>query len=208
MCAASTATACIDIVPFEINDIRHADLVFNGTLVDYRVAEGPKSYSLNKYGLLTFRVDTVIKGKPPRTVQLYWWNSTFSLPETMDVGERLIVAAIDSGKRLPLRGASGYVQSSMRPDLQQVLQAPCSVPFLLPYAEPSAANVVKVLRGQEAGDYNYFGSDESKDEPEEQAEANDSESPAWRIAALAFALCFMGFLLIWSRDGGNRRSRS
>lgn len=207
ICAASTAAACIVSVPFEINDIRQADLVFTGTLIDYRVEEGPKSYSLNKYGLLTFRVDTAIKGQSPRTIKLYWWNSTFSLPKNMDEGQRLIVAAINPGKRLPLLGPSGYEQNSMRPDLQQVLQAPCSVPFLLPYDKASVANVVKVLRGQEAGDYEYFRSKEPKDNPKEQPEKSDSERPAWRIAALALALCFMGILLFLVQDRGNRKSR-
>jgi len=208
ICVASTATACIDIVPFEIDDIRHADAVFTGTLIDYHVAEGPKRYSLNKYGLLTFRVDTVIEGKLPRTIQLYWWNSTFSLPESMDGGQRLIVAAVDSGKRLPLRGASAYVQSSMRPDLQQVLQAPCSAPFLLPYTEPSVANVVKVLRGQETGDYDYFRSDEPEEEAEKRPEASNSKNRVWLIAALAFALSFMAIMLSWARDWRNRGARS
>lgn len=67
---ASAAQACIDIAPFEIEDIRQADAVFTGQLVAYEPVSPGRPGSPDDYGLLTVRVDKVIKGKVRKKLQL------------------------------------------------------------------------------------------------------------------------------------------
>jgi hypothetical protein len=193
----SAADACIDIAPFVVEDIRQADVVFTGTLSDYEVKEGPKRYSLNKYGLLTFHVDGVLKGEIERDVQIYWWNSTFNMPEKMDLGERMIVAVVSSDKSLPLRRASAYVIGSMRPDLLQVLQAPCSASFTFPYNVDTEVNLRAVLAGGDPGDYDYFRQAENR---LEITRADLAEQREWRRSSILFSLfglMLLGIMAVW-----------
>lgn len=189
----ATAEACIDIAPFVVDDIRKADVVLTGKLIDYEIIDGPKEYSLNKYGLLTFRVEGVFKGKVARDVQLYWWNSTFNMPEQMDEGKRMIIAAVDTGKPLPLRSGSAYVQGSMRPDLLNVLQAPCSAPFIFPYTETTVVNVASVLRGENPGKYDYFRSSQKQ---AKRTRGETGRELKWRVVAFVLALSLSVYGLI------------
>lgn len=198
----AAAEACIDIAPFAVEDIREADVVLTGELIDYETVAGPKDYSLNEYGLLTFRVDGVLKGKVAREVQLYWWNSTFGMPEEMDEGERMIVAAADTAKPLPLQVGSAYVQGSTRPELLNVLQAPCSAPFIFPYAESTAENIKSLLRGENPGKYDYFRSSEKQAERKREEAVQELK---WRIVVLLLALSLLACATV---EVGRRRKRS
>ncbi len=151
-----TALACIDIAPFEISDISSADLVVAGELAAYaKVSHGGRR-GLSDYAILTVRVQSTLKGEAPRMVQLTWDNSTFSEPEMMVLGEKVIVAAVrPGGAGLPLRGPSATVLSAPRPDKMQVLQAPCAPAFILPYSAQSEKNLRAILRGEPVGEFNF-----------------------------------------------------
>jgi hypothetical protein len=142
---AQPAYACMDIAPFVIEDVRQADAVFSGRLIDYRRISPSRPQSLDDYGLLTVRVDEVLKGDVAGEVQLYWWNSTFGVPEEMDHADRvrpIIIAAIRADRPSPpLRGPSATISPTQRPDLLQILQAPCSSPFILPHSTDAVEKV-------------------------------------------------------------------
>lgn len=157
VCSATAASACIDIVPFEIQDIRQADAIFSGKLVRYERVSPGRPDSLDDYALLTIHVDKVIKVKVSRTVQLYWWNSTFGVPETKEIATPLLIAAVSAKRRiLPLRGGSATVFPTLRPDLLQLMQSPCSSPFLLDDTPQNVENVRKILRGETVEPHDYF----------------------------------------------------
>lgn len=144
----NAAEACIDIAPFEIEDLRQADAVFSGRLVRYEIVSPGRSNTLDEYGLVTVQVDQVFKGKASGQVQLYWWNSTFGMPEELLVTEPALFAAVRSDSEgLPLRGPSATIFPSRRPDLMRVLQAPCSGKFILPYSKNDANDVRAILNG-------------------------------------------------------------
>lgn len=150
------AAACMTRAPFRIEDIAQADAIFTGRLIRYDLVSPGRSNSLDEYGLLTVRVDKVLKGEVSGDVQLYWWNSTFGVPKTLAFDGPIIIAASGAGRSgLPLRGPSATVFASRRPDLLQVLQAPCSSPFILPYAVKSEDNIRAVLRGESVAPFNY-----------------------------------------------------
>lgn len=155
--SAPSAIACIDIAPFEIEDIRQADAIFSGRLVRYERVSPGRPNSLTDYALLTVHVDRVIKGNVPKEVQLYWWNSTFGVPKEKRVDSSLLIAAVSAGRRmLPLRGGSASVFPTRRADLLQLMQAPCSMPFLLDDTEQNTIAVRDILRHQTVPPRNYF----------------------------------------------------
>jgi hypothetical protein len=155
--ATQPAAACMMAAPFQIEDIKAADLVLTGTLVRYERVSPGRPDSLDDYGLLTIKVDQVLKGSASGEVQLYWWNSTFGVPEKLAFGGPIIVAAVGADKPgLPLRGPSATVFATKRPDLPQIMQAPCSSAFLLPFTRKSADNIRAILAGRTMAPFNYL----------------------------------------------------
>jgi len=178
LASASAARACINIAPFEIEDIRQADAVFTGQLVAYERVSPGRPGSLHDYGLLTVRVDEVIKGKVPKKVQLYWWNSTFGLPESLDIETPLLIGAVSAeGQNPPLRGGSATVFPTRRPDLLQLLQAPCSQAFLLDDTRQNVDNVRTILRGKSVPPHDYFAI-QFAEARRPRAAADDAEAEA------------------------------
>lgn len=154
---AQPASACMMDAPFHIEDIRLANMVFSGTLVRYERVSPGRPDSLDDYGLLIVKVDHTLKGDAKGEVQLYWWNSTFGVPETLAVGGRMIFAAVRADQPgPPLRGPSATVFATRRPDLPQLLQAPCSSAFMLPYSQKSEDNIRAILNGEPAASFNYL----------------------------------------------------
>ena len=157
-----SAIACRTYAPFQIEDIARADVVFTGQLIRYDLVSPGRSNSLDEYALLTVRVDKVLKGNASGDVQLYWWNSTFGVPKKLQRDGRILIAAVSADRTgLPLRGPSATVFPSRRPDLLQVLQAPCSTAFILIDTAKGEENVRAVLRGEPAGPYDYFTPDKN-----------------------------------------------
>lgn len=134
--------------------------------------------SLADYGLLTVHVDTVIKGTVPKKVQLYWWNSTFGLPESLEIETPLLIGAVSAeGQNLPVRVGSATVFPTRRPDLLQLLQAPCSEPFLLDDTSQNVENVRTILGGGSVTPYDYFAI-RAAEARRRRAGAEDAEAEA------------------------------
>ncbi|QIG81574.1 hypothetical protein [Stakelama tenebrarum] len=154
---SGTAVACMANAPFVVEDVRQADIVIDGVLTGYKVVSPGRPGTLDDYGLLTIRVDEALRGEVSGEVQIYWWNSTFAMPEKVKLGERVLVAAARANHAgLPLRGTSATVYGSRRPDLPQLLQAPCAPAFLLPYTPVAAQNIVTLLDGGTVAPHDYF----------------------------------------------------
>jgi hypothetical protein len=130
---SSAAFACLGVAPRVMEDIKQADIVFEGEVISYKRKGCPKSDpSLKCFGLIRVRVDETYYGEHRKAWTLYWWNSTFRVPEQWERDRLMIFAAKwNDGRSLPLRGPSATVFETKRPDLPQVLQAPCSSPFFL-----------------------------------------------------------------------------
>ncbi len=138
------ANACMKDAPFVIEDVKLADVVFQGDVERYSVkgcALG-ETRTLFCYSLIDVSVTETFYGEKRDHWTLYWWNSTFGVPDDWEYEKSMIFAGRWEGSaRPPLRGPSATVYASERPELLQVLQAPCSTPFIL---EPSPGTVAKV----------------------------------------------------------------
>ena len=144
--AAHPAAACITLAPFHVEDIQQADVVFSGTLTRYQVVKPLDKYAPS-YALLTFHVNDILKGRPARNLQVYWSNSTFGIPADLSYTKPFLVAAVKSGRpSLPIRSGSATIYPISRPDLLQVLQAPCSSAFLL-QKTPQTMKDIRILLG-------------------------------------------------------------
>lgn len=160
--AAQPAISCMTDAPLVIEDIRQADTIFVGSVVKYEIVSPGEPGSLDDYGLVTVRVKSVIKGNVSGDVQLYWWNSTFGMPDTLMSSDPALFAAVRSdGTTLPLRGASATVFPSRRRDLLQLMQAPCSEPFVLPFDQSTEQKIRNVLDGGSSKNYDPYEFDKS-----------------------------------------------
>jgi hypothetical protein len=154
--SASPSLACITIAPFHIEDVRQADTVFVGRLVGYEVVPFNMDTGRGGYALLTVRPDTVLRGEASGTIQLYWRNSTFGLPENLEFPGQILIATVGAdAPSLPLRGASATVYPNERPDIPAVLQAPCASPFLLEADRETVRDVRTLLDGGTVADRPY-----------------------------------------------------
>lgn len=129
--SGGTAIPCVMAARFEITDIRTADLVVRGEVVEFSKVGFGEERPLEHYGLIRLKVIETWKGEEREEWELYWWNSTFGIPEDWQFGAEVVIAAIDPSRpQPPLRGPSATVRGTVRPDLHQVLQAPCASPFV------------------------------------------------------------------------------
>ncbi len=201
--AASGANACIVDTPLIINDIKDADAVFVGSIVRYEIFSPGEPYSLDDYGIVTVRVRERLKGDVPNEVELYWWNSTFGMPEAILTSDpALFAAARSDSSGLPFRGGSATIFPNKRPDLFRVLQAPCSSGFILPYGRSTAQAVKGVLEGKTNVPSDENKVDESLTYREFVGVHSEERSPRLSalkvIALLAVIACVLG-MFAWSR---------
>lgn len=187
-----TANACIDIAPFVMEDMRQADVVFIGKPVAYERISPDEPDTLSDYGLLTVRVEQVLKGSASGDVVLYWWNSSFGVPETFETSDRVLIAAINSSSNgPPLRGPSATVLPTRRPDLLQILQAPCSQPFILPVSPDDDLLFQALMRGEPFDEDAYAAGEELERKAVPKKSANWWEQNAIPAGIIAAAtLCF------------------
>lgn len=204
--AGQPVVACVMFAPFEIEEIRQADVVFSGELIRYEIMSPGRPGSLDDYGLLTVRVGEVLKGEVSGDVQLYWWNSTFGVPQTIERPNPLLIAAIRADRKgLPLRAPSATTFPTRRPDLLQVLQAPCSGAFILPYSQRNAADVRATLRGERVEKRDFFATAESMETPPVRAVlVRESSRMSENYVLGIFAIIAAGFIATFAYLRGRR----
>jgi hypothetical protein len=164
MSTGPSAQACVVRAPLEISDIKDADAVVIGRIVNYRIVldqvarenrkklandpDTPPAYRefyaqdlglLSDYAKFDVQVDKVVVGTAPSTLTVTWDNSTFAEPEQMGSGPFLIALTEPrKGLVLPLRAPSATILPSAEPALFTVLQAPCSTAFIFEAASEEA----------------------------------------------------------------------
>lgn len=158
--AAAPLQACIVDSPLKPADVKYADAVITGRILNYRIIRDQKFRNemlanpnlskeerayyrsgeplMSDYALFDISVDRIWAGKAAAKVQVKWRNESFGLPKRMGAGPFLIALTYpNSTKRLPMWGAGA--------DRTTMLQAPCSSPFLFEMGSKDAQAVLKKL---------------------------------------------------------------
>jgi hypothetical protein len=161
--------ACRIRTAFNPDDVRYADAVAIGRIVDYRIISEPSeadrrmrrriiadpqtspelrrslrhSGYLTDYARFTVVVDEVLLGHVGPRVTVTWDNSTFDEPASMPAGQFLIALRDPNGAAPPLRGPSATILPVPEPRTLTVLQAPCAPAFIF---ERSSAEAEAVRR--------------------------------------------------------------
>lgn len=166
--AGAPGYACRVWVPLVPGDIKYADVVVTGRIVNYRIVRdegfrrrmlaspmlGPemrKLYEdkdallLSDYARFDVLVDRVLVGKAPRKLSVTWDNSTFAEPKTMAARPFLIALRKSNSSVPPLRGPSATILPSPEAGSLTILQAPCSSAFILASASNEARAVREIL---------------------------------------------------------------
>ena len=187
------AHACEVPAPFAIEDIRNADAVFAGRLVDYRLIVPAVSAPSEAFAVLTFDVDTVIKGQVSDTVQISWRNSTYAVADEWETRVPLLIAAFR------------HNSDPSEPELR-LLQTMCGPAFALDDTPENRSSVRKALNGKPVQPREYFALQQAEarrkpiapDSPP-ALKGSDGLSPGWTSAILA-GLALAGWLLIRRKD--------
>lgn len=132
--SATQAAACFVPAPFVVEDIKAADVVFEGTVLNYDYVGCPREPLFAEcHSLIDVQVHNTLKGEERDQWTLYWGNSIYGVPEEWEGEKRRLFAGkwVD-GSGLPVRSGSATTVPSVHSELLQVLQAPCSDPFFLP----------------------------------------------------------------------------
>lgn len=146
--AARPAYACIDFAEPIDADILYADSIFTGNVTGYDIVTTDQDRDLAYYAIITVKTDQFLRGDASKEVKIYWKNSTFNLPDSLLVPQKVIIAAISPVNLTPPWRAGGeMVARSDRPEILQLLQAPCSAPFMLPASVESIALIESWLEG-------------------------------------------------------------
>ena len=159
--SAGPAGACVYSPPVDLNDVRHADAVVIGRIVNYRIVEDQETRRdrrileanwprlspseqrrrarqtrfLSDYARFEVVVEQVLAGRAGRVVTVTWDNSTFNEPEAMPAGRYLV--ALGRPRNLaptdPRVGTMVPVQSS------------CSTAFIFEETSREARGVRAIL---------------------------------------------------------------
>ena len=199
----NTARACVEYSPFESEDIAMADAIFTAKVARYEIISPSTPDALVDYGLITVQVEDVFKGTLPQETQLFWRNSTFGMPETLYVSDPALFAVIKAdSSQPPLRGPSATTYPVARPDLFQIMQAPCSDAFILPFDSRNGEAVADLLAGRPIGEIDLMRAE--PDDITEVRAIRRAEDPSRSLLLIAFTvLAFMaslaGILLLHRR---------
>lgn len=151
--APMTAQACVVRVPFQVEQVRHADVVVIGRVSDYRrtvsdrqrqwIAESAKrdpgaapERARPDRASFDLTVERIAAGQPPpRRVRVEWDPSTYGVPEAIPEGRYLVA----------LRRMRDVTASGAR---YRVLRGGCSTPFMFESGDREAVAVLRVLAGE------------------------------------------------------------
>lgn len=166
--ANGPAWGCRTHARLEPADVRFADAVVVGRIVNYRIVRDfefrrkmlaspnlpatlREVYQSRTATLMTdharfdILVDQVLGGRATGRITATWYNSTFGIPESLPAGPQLIALRRPSSPMPPLRGPSATMAGDGKSNIPTVLQAPCSSPFMFPIASAEARTVRRIL---------------------------------------------------------------
>ena len=167
-------SACRAHAPLKLDDIKYANVVVVGRIVDYEIVlnqvarqerkkeierssfnnyppEIRKMLSEQKkfssdYARFNVLVDEVLVGEAANIITVTWNNSTFGEPDKIEAGKYIIGLRESGSKKPPLRGPSATVLASQEPKLLKLLQAPCAPAFMFDINSAEAGDI-RVLLG-------------------------------------------------------------
>ncbi|HTU12291.1 MAG TPA: hypothetical protein VMG08_15475 [Allosphingosinicella sp.] len=154
-----------------LNDIRHADVVVLGRILNYRIVEDQQTRQdrrvleanwpglsleeqqrrarqtsfLPDYARFDIAVEDVLVGTAGRVLTVSWDNSTFGEPRSMPAGRYLVALRRSGGVAPPLRGPSATISPDPHASAMVPVQAPCSRAFIFEEATEQAREVRAIL---------------------------------------------------------------
>lgn len=160
--------ACRMYVRPSFEDVRFADVVVVGRVVNYRIVrdeafrrrmlgspnltaemrslyENLQASLLPDYARFDVQVEEVLVGRAPGKLSVTWDNSTFGEPSEMAAGPYLIALRRPDSPSPPLRGPSATIFPSRDAEALPLLQAPCSSPFIYEVGSDEDRMVRKIL---------------------------------------------------------------
>jgi len=168
MVAAMPSVACMMPAERDLHDIKYADVVVVGRIVDYRIVRDPVARQryrdmlarspelretmpkeprsfMTDYARFDIVVGEILRGKASDRLAVTWDNSTFG--EADDLGSDAFLIALRDPKSPmpPLRGPSATVAPNPAPATLTVLQAPCAAPFIFESSSKEAAELRRML---------------------------------------------------------------
>jgi hypothetical protein len=164
----AASQACRVNVPPTLEDVRFADVVVVGRVLNYRIVrdeafrrrmlasppitaelrrmyEDPRESLLPDYARFEVQVEEVLVGSPPSSFSVTWDNSTFAEPDQMGPGPYLIALHLPASAGRPLRGPSAAIFATPDPKTLTLLQASCSSPFIYEVASEQARTIRNLL---------------------------------------------------------------
>ena len=167
------ALACQFPIDRDPKSVKYADVVVIGRISNYRIvldqgarearkkmlsdpSISPKLRKLlgnttsfvSDYARFDLIVDGVLRGRAPKKISATWNNSTFGEPPSIPSGSYL-VALLNKSSRSPTPRTPNVTRlASVEAESWQVLQAPCSSPFIIQSASAEATALRKILRAQ------------------------------------------------------------
>ena len=218
---AAPGQACIMPVPFDINDVKKADIVVLGRIKNYEIVQDQKArkrrtellagdttmspesrkvmeeqkYFQTDYARFEIHVDEAIKGSPPKVIGLTWNNSGKPKPGKSDV---LLFALKSYEPRAPSPELSSKTGSMAGQRIYSILGHPCSGAFIL---EPAKENISSV-RAALSGKVLVVGDDRSSS-PEPEVSFGEKLKEHWTVIVAALVgfsiLGFAGFRTLQTR---------
>jgi len=170
---ASVATAlpaqgCVIRRSIDLEDVRFADTVIVGRIVNYRIIQDEgfrwrreqlarrdlppdlrrrferQTSFLSDYALFDILVDEVLVGRPPLRLTVTWDNSTFDEPASMPRSPFLIALRNGSSPRPPMRAPSATILPTP-PGGPTLLQAACAGAFIFEAGSEQAREIRDIL---------------------------------------------------------------
>lgn len=168
MVSALPSVACMMPAERDLHDVKYADIVVVGRIVDYRIVRDPVARQryrdmvasspkwreimpkeprgfMTDYARFDIVVDEVLRGKAPDRLAATWDNSTFGEADDMGPDTFLIALRDPKSPMPPLRGPSATVAPNPAPATLTVLQAPCAAPFMFESSSKEAAELRQIL---------------------------------------------------------------
>lgn len=121
----------------DFKDVRYADVVVIGQIADYKIIEPTER--LGRYARFNVQVDSVVLGEAVKELDVWWSNSTFSLPEHMEDGSYIIAL-----RRMALLDDARDESIELTP-----VQKACSSAFIYRADSEQALTIQEILSATE-----------------------------------------------------------
>ncbi|MEO1242092.1 MAG: hypothetical protein AAFX54_09295 [Pseudomonadota bacterium] len=139
------ASACVSHKELDFEDIKYADVVFQGKLISYEYIPNDPNY-VRRYSLLKVEVSDTLKGEERTEWELIWQSSPFGPAAVWNWGSDVLIAGLwsnDTDENPVIR--SYGAREDIKPELLNVLQDTCSDPFIFAATESVFGNVKAAL---------------------------------------------------------------